>query len=88
MAIFKSGAGGRTEYSDTPSGGGVELVSSLGKLVPRAVAERRLDPARAPEAITDQTGEYRRSGARVDTAVETVASTDGLLTFTARFVRT
>lgn len=58
----------------------------LSRLVNKAPADKRLDPAVAPAAIRAKTGLERRSAGDVQSSEVTVQSTDGLFSFTVRVV--
>lgn len=64
----------------------MSLQDDITRLVTLPPAAPRLDAARTPAAIRDKTGLERkiRGSAAVDGADVTVASTDGLFTFTVR----
>jgi hypothetical protein len=65
----------------------MSAADDLTRLVKRAPADKRLNSAAIPDAIRDKTGLERlqRAGLAAGTDV-TVASTDGLFTFTVRVV--
>lgn len=65
----------------------MSVADDIARLTPRPPADPRLDPARAPRAIREQTGLTRRAAGTVQGDLVTAQSTDGLFAFAVRVIK-